>query len=94
MIQLELFKRDEKEYLFPYWRESLRRWVCDVYQWRGYPYTTGWSMACQGYMFARLLYSHGQLSRSELRRYFRFDRRVQRWDRNKLPVEKYLRRNP
>ena len=78
--QLELFARDPDEALFPYWRESLHRWLNDVWVYRHYPNTTGWSMARQGLLFARCLLRHGQMTRAEFRRWWRLDRRVQRWD--------------
>lgn len=81
MNQLELFERDPMEHLFPYWRKQLRGWVEDVRIYRHYRYTTGWSMACQGFMFAGFLFRHGQITKSEFRRWFRLNRRVKRWDK-------------
>ena len=77
--QLDLFERDPCEHLFPYWRESLRGWLEDVWQFRHKPETTGWSMACQGFIFAEFLYQHGQMIKPDFRRYWRFNRRVKRW---------------
>jgi len=79
--QLELFAKDGSEHLFPYWRDSLRQWVNEVRFYRGAWNSTGWSMATQGYSFAQLLFRHGQMTRKELRRWFRFHRRVKRLDR-------------
>ena len=78
--QLELFVRDSEEGLFPYWRESLRGWLEDVWMFRHNRNTTGWSMARQGLLFARCLLSHGQMTRAEFRRWWRLERRVKRWD--------------
>jgi hypothetical protein len=78
--QLELFQRDPSEHLFPYWRKRLLAWPREVLIYRHYRNTTGWSMACQDFMFAGLLLRHGQLSRPEYRRWWRFERRVKRWD--------------
>lgn len=78
--QLLLLAEDPSAHLFPYWQESLREWVRDALYYRHSRYSTGWSMALQGYMFARLLFQHGQLGRAQLRRYFRFNRRLQRME--------------
>lgn len=79
-IQLELFPRDAYENLFPYWRASLRQWLKDVWMFRHNRNTTGWSMARQGFQFARCLLIHGQISKAEFRRWQRLERRVKRWD--------------
>jgi hypothetical protein len=80
-MQLELFKVDPYAHLFPYWKERLASWPRDVFEYRHYRNTTGWSMATGGFCFARLLFGRGQLTRDEFRRFFRLDRRVRRWDR-------------
>lgn len=80
-MQLQLFTVDPCEHLFPYWRGRLERWPAEVFRWRHYRYTTGWSMCCSEYSFARSLFCHGQITRRQLRRYWRFDRRVMRWEK-------------
>jgi len=77
--QAELFAKDPHEALFPYWKDSLGSWLRDVWLYRHDRNTTGWSMATQGLLFARLLFGSGQLTRAEFRRWWRLDRRVQRW---------------
>jgi len=69
------------EHLFPYWRKELADWIREVYYWRHHQYTTGWSMATQGFWFARYLFMNGQMSRDTFRRYWKFNQRVQRWDK-------------
>ena len=81
MEQPELFARDPSEGLYPYWRESLRVWLDDVRFYRHIRDTTGWSMATQGLLFAECLMRHGQMTRAEFRRWWRFERRVKRWDK-------------
>lgn len=81
--QLELFKRDPMESLFPYWRERLRHWLEDVWMYRHNHNTTGWSMACQGLLFPEMLFRHGQITKTEFRRWWRLQRRVRRWDKTK-----------
>ena len=78
--QLELFVRDRNEHLFPYWREPFREWVRDAFHYRHHRDSTGWSEATQGYMFAQLLYRAGQMTKAELRRWWRFDRRLWRME--------------
>lgn len=80
-MQLELFQRAPCEHLFPYWKGRLDRWPSEVFEWRHYRDTTGWSMATGEFSFARFLFRHGQLTRQQFRRFFRFARRVKRWDR-------------
>jgi len=78
MQQLELLPAHPHEHLFPYWRSRLSRWPSEVFMWRNRRNTTGWSMACQGFAFARHLFSSGQMSRAEFRRWWRLNRRVWR----------------
>jgi hypothetical protein len=78
--QLELFASHPDERLFPYWRKRLAAWPCDVFTYRNMRDTTGWSMARQGMCFARWLFKAGQMSRSELRRWWRLERAVLRRD--------------
>lgn len=82
--QLELFPRDPCEHLFPYWKKQLMKWPREVMQFRHYTQCTGWSMCCQSFMFARNLFRHGQINKAEFRRWFRFRRRVWRWDSLKV----------
>ena len=90
--QLELFTRDPMEPLFPYWRESLRACLDDVWHFRHNRNTTGWSMATQGLSYAGWLYQHGQINRTEFRRWWKFFRRARRLDQtdNNLDIEKQL----
>ena len=78
--QLSLGLADPNEGIFPYWRERLNNWVRDAFRCRHCRTCTGWSMATQDFMFARLLFRAGQLTRAEYRRYWRFNLRIQRWD--------------
>ena len=78
--QIEFFQKDEKEELFPYWREQLKEWPGEVFSWRHRRNTTGWSMCCHALMFARLLYRHGQMDKKEFKRWWKFDIRVMHWD--------------
>lgn len=76
--QLELIATHPHEKLWPYWRERLQEWPGEVWRWRHSRGTTGWSMATQGYGFAQFLFRDGQISKQELRRWWRFDRRIRR----------------
>lgn len=78
--QLELFQSTGWEHLFPYWRERLKNWPAEAWMFRHNRETTGWSVARQGYAFAQWLFSHGQMSREELKRWWRFSRRLDAWD--------------
>jgi hypothetical protein len=81
--QLELFPsiaQVERHELAPYWREKLERWPRDVFEWRHHRDTTAWSMATGGYGFAILLFTAGAMPRRELKRWWRLNRRVMRWD--------------
>jgi hypothetical protein len=84
MMQLELFPQlealEDRRFLVDYWRRSLREWLKKVWRFRHYRDTTGWSMACGGFLFAKLLFLDGKMTRKEFRRWWRFSRRVRRWD--------------
>jgi hypothetical protein len=87
--QPELFAIDPDTTLFPYWRRSMLHWPKEAFMFRHYHNTTGWSMARQGLMFPRMLFRHGQITRAEYRRWWRFDRRIKRIDtahRNRKPT--------
>lgn len=77
--QLELFVADPDEGLFPYWRDELREWVDTTWHFRHHRNCTGWSSAEQGYEVAYDLFRHGQMTRSEFRRWYRFNARIRRW---------------
>ena len=82
--QLELFPsiaQVKRHQLAPFWRESLSAWPRGVFRWRHSRETSAWSMATGGYGYAILLFTAGQMDRRELRRWWRFNRRVMRWDR-------------
>lgn len=81
MNQTDLFAGDDDPAQIEYWRRRLREWPQQVFIWRHFPRSTGWSVASQSYIFARMLCRVGQITRQELRRWWRFDRRVQRWER-------------
>jgi hypothetical protein len=83
-LQGELFKRSQYEELYPYWREQLKQWIIDAWHYRHARHTTGWSMATQGFMFARRLYAEGQISKDQFRRFFRFHRRIRHWDTERI----------
>ena len=80
MMQLELFTQRKEHRLCPYWRKRLGEWPGEVLESRHHPDTTGWSMATQGLKFATWIFKAGEMSRSEFRRWCRFNRRVRRWD--------------
>jgi len=86
MIQGELFVRNPDEHLFPYWRKQLNSWVKQVWTYRHYRHTTGWSMATQGFMFASMLFKSAQISKEDFRRWWKFNRRVRRYDLNFVGV--------
>lgn len=71
---------DPHEHLWPYWQERLREWVRDALYYRHSRGCTGWSTVTSGFMFARLLFRSGQLSRQQFRRYWKFNRRIQRME--------------
>ena len=79
--QGELFQKSPCDHLYPYWRKSLKGWIKDVWDYRHYRDCTGWSMACQGFLFARFLFMNGQLSKIQFKRFFRLKRRVDRWEK-------------
>lgn len=78
--QLDLFAAADDAELVPYWREQLRGLPAEVFAWRHHLNTTGWSVARSGWLFALWLYSAGQMTRAELRRWWRFGRRCDRWE--------------
>lgn len=79
--QLSLGLTSRHADLHPYWRAQLKQWVHNALYYRHARGTTGWSMATDGYDFARWLFRDGQLSRGELKRYFRFNLRIQRMEK-------------
>jgi hypothetical protein len=81
--QPDLFAIDPSTPLFPYWRRSMRAWPREAFIFRHNHNTTGWSMARQGLMFPRMLLWHGQITRAEYLRWWRFDRRLKRIDTTK-----------
>ena len=81
--QIELFPAQPNEELFPYWREQLKAWPCEIMLNRHARGCTGWSMATQGFCFAEFLFMAGQMTKAEFRRWFRLHRRVLHW--NKRP---------
>jgi hypothetical protein len=81
-MQLELFTTfDDRKPLLDYWRKSLKEWPANVREWRHQRDTTGWSMATGGYSFARILFMDGKITRQAYKRWWKFHRRVMRWDR-------------
>ena len=78
--QMSLGITSPYEHLYSYWRERLKDWVSEVYRFRHARYTTGWSMATQGFFFAEMLHKEGQLSTNDFERYARLDKRIQRWE--------------
>jgi len=67
--------------LWPYWKRSLAEAIKDAYYYRNHRGCTGWAYAIDGYSFARNLFRDGQMTVAELRRYYRFFRRLQRMER-------------
>jgi hypothetical protein len=84
--QLEFLRPHPDEHLFPYWRRCLSNWPRQVFLYRNMPETTGWSMATQMMCFARWLFEAGQMSRSDFRRWARFNRRVIRRHELQVPL--------
>ena len=82
-LELDLFEPEYREpaHFAVYWRERLANWPGDVFYWRHARDTTGWSIACGGFFFARCLFSRGLIDRDEFKRWAWFNRRVRRWDR-------------
>jgi hypothetical protein len=83
-MQLELFepeKVDQYAHLYAFWQKDLLDWPREVFAFRHSRDTTGWSMACSGFIYARMLFQCGRITRSAYRRFWKFDRRVRRWDR-------------
>lgn len=81
MMQLELFTTlDERKPLLDYWRECLKAWPAKVREYRHYRNTTGWSMATGGFSFARRLFRAGKITRKDFKRWWKFHRRVRRWN--------------
>jgi hypothetical protein len=84
-MQLELFepeKVDQYAHLYDHWKNDLIEWPREIFHYRHQRYTTGWSMASSGYMYARMLYRCGKITLIDLRRYWKFNRRVTRWNIN------------
>ena len=81
--QLQLLEKHPHEELFPYWREQLKKWPSEVFYYRHARDCTGWSMALQGFLFARLLFGCAQMSKSEFRRWWKFNRRIQNFGASK-----------
>jgi hypothetical protein len=78
--QLDLLPKDDWEHLFPYWRDSLKSDINDAFYFRHARNTTGWSSCRGGISFARFLFRHGQMTKNEFCRYWKFFRRVERWE--------------
>lgn len=78
--QMELFKVDCRMRHFRYWKDQLRKWPREVFEWRHHRNTTGWSMATGGFSFAEFLVDAGEMNVAEFKRWQRFARRVARWD--------------
>ncbi len=79
-MQYTLFEEQDVDRHVAYWREQLNAWPGEVWRYRRDLHTTGWSMATQKYVFARLLWHEGQLTDAQLARYLRFNRAVRRRD--------------
>lgn len=84
--QLELLQKNCYEHLFRRWREDLMEWPQEVWVSRHNRETSGWSMATQTYCHARWLFREGQMGRAELKRWWKFNRRVQMWDKKVVTV--------
>lgn len=61
----------------------------DAYLSRHNVNTTGWSYAIHGKLFASLLFIDGQISKAEYRRWWRFFRRLRRWERTTIARQRY-----
>lgn len=83
-IQPDLFgHQPEQHQQHIYWREMLSIWLEDIWSYRHDKYTTGWSMATQGFCYARWLYRDAAMPRAEFRRWWRLNRRVMLWERKR-----------
>ena len=83
LMQLELFepeKVDQYAHLYAHWEKDLGDWHREVFEFRHFRNTTGWSMACSGFIYAKMLFQSGKITRNAFRRYWKFDRRVRRWN--------------
>jgi hypothetical protein len=81
-VQLELFQEAEPAgELEKSWRKSLTGWPAEVWEWRHFRHTTGWSMAAGRYVFARILFASGRITKQEFKRWWRFHQRVMIWDK-------------
>ena len=82
-MQLELFepeKPDQYAHLDAHWMNDLKRWPGEVFEFRHHRNTTGWSMSRGTFIFAKFLLCRGKITIKQFRRYWRFHRRVQRWN--------------
>lgn len=83
-MQLELFESDKVDqyaHLYQHWQKDLEDWPREVFSFRHDRDTTGWSMASSGFIYARMLFQCGKITRKAFRRYWKFNRRVHRWNR-------------
>jgi hypothetical protein len=87
MTQLDLFGTLPNEQRHRYWRKRLSDWPREVLESRHHIHTSGWGMAAQGGWFADLLHRDGAMGELEYIRWQSFERRVKRWEQNKLMKE-------
>jgi hypothetical protein len=83
--QLELFSDEYREpaHFVTYYRQALKKWPDSVMYYRHHRDSTGWSMATGGFFYARCCFSRGVITREQFRKYWKFNRRVRRWDSKK-----------
>tara|TARA_R110000868_G_C10387083_1_gene719936 strand:- start:108 stop:389 length:282 start_codon:yes stop_codon:yes gene_type:complete len=84
-MQLELFapeKVDQYAHLYALWKKDLLAWPSEIFEFRHFRNTTGWSMASSSFIYARMLFQSGKITRSDFRRYWKFNRRVRRLDQS------------
>lgn len=83
IMQLELIPQNKHERMWPLWRKDLWDSVRDAWDFRHWPHTTGWSMAVQSYRSAQWLFQDGQMHRAELKRWWKFHRRLNAWGKKR-----------
>lgn len=84
-IQLDLFSRQETIGLqnARHYKKKLRDWPDDVWRYRHYRNSNGWSSARGNLIYAILLHDHGQMKDRDLARFQRFADRLERWEGRK-----------
>ena len=79
--QLELFADEycDRAHLVAYYRKALSEWPSEIMYYRHDTKSTGWSMALGRFIFAKLCFYRGVISRSQFKRLCMFNRKIRRW---------------